>query len=57
MNIIDFRAKLICRKLGLKPFGITSKSPVPQRINDMIREYFATTKDWLYFALFSEKKY
>lgn len=57
MNIIDSRAKMICRKLGLKPCGITSKSLVPQRINYMIREYFATTKDWLYFTLFSEKKY
>lgn len=46
-----FRSKMICRSLGLKCFGITSKSPRGKRVNYMIREYFATIKDWIYLNL------
>lgn len=45
-----FRAKMIGRKLGLQSFGISSESPIGQRINYLIREYFAVIKDWIYLG-------
>ncbi|WP_432663008.1 YdcF family protein [Wukongibacter baidiensis] len=46
-----FRAKMICEDIGLECYGITSKSPTGKRVNYMIREYFATVKDWIYLNL------
>lgn len=47
-----FRAKMICRKLGLQSFGISSESPIGTRINYLIREYFTVIKDWIYLGLY-----
>lgn len=46
-----YRAKMICKGLGLKCFGISSKSPTGEKINYMIREYFAAVKDWVYLKV------
>ena len=41
------RAKLLARRVGFEPYGITCITPVSVRVNSHIREYFALIKSFL----------
>jgi len=41
------RAKLLARRVGFEPYGITCSTPVSVRANCYIREYFALIKSFL----------
>jgi len=41
------RAKLLARRVGFEPYGITSSTPISVRANCYIREYFALIKSFL----------
>ncbi len=41
------RAKLLARRVGFEPYGITCSTPVSVRVNSHIREYFALIKSFL----------
>ncbi|MEA4847962.1 MAG: YdcF family protein [Clostridiaceae bacterium] len=42
-----YRAKLLARRAGFEPYGITCSTPISVRVNCHIREYFALIKSLL----------
>ena len=41
------RAKMLAKRFGFDPYGITCSTPVSVRLNSYIREYFAVIKSYL----------
>jgi uncharacterized SAM-binding protein YcdF (DUF218 family) len=41
------RAKMLAKRNGFVPYGITCSTPVSVRVNSYIREYFAVIKSWV----------
>lgn len=42
-----FRAKMLARRLGVKPYGLPAKTPPTSMLKSYLREYFAVLKSFL----------